>query len=49
LLTPFFSLYSTCGQRVFGENYAQELVEKAKDMNEDDVMWHFIGGYVWNE
>ena len=30
------------GQRVFGENYAQELIEKAPQMP-DDVRWHFIG------
>jgi pyridoxal phosphate enzyme (YggS family) len=27
---------------VFGENYAQELIEKAPQMP-DDVCWHFIG------
>ena len=30
------------GQRVFGENYAQELVEKAPQLP-GDVQWHFIG------
>ncbi|KAL7531581.1 hypothetical protein ACHAXR_007308 [Thalassiosira sp. AJA248-18] len=30
------------GQRVFGENYAQELMTKSKEMPED-VSWHFIG------
>lgn len=30
------------GQRDFGENYAQELIEKAALMP-DDVRWHFIG------
>lgn len=30
------------GQRVFGENYVQELVEKHKQMPKD-VNWHFIG------
>jgi len=30
------------GQRVFGENYAQELVEKAPQLP-SDVRWHFIG------
>jgi len=29
-------------QRVFGENYAQELISKAQDMP-PDVEWHFIG------
>ncbi|CAM9249883.1 unnamed protein product [Choristocarpus tenellus] len=30
------------GQRIFGENYAQELIEKAPAMPAD-VLWHFIG------
>eukprot|EP00466_Bigelowiella_natans_P021492 jgi/Bigna1/48042/estExt_Genewise1.C_210130 len=30
------------GQRAFGENYAQELIEKAPQMP-DDTEWHFIG------
>ncbi len=32
------------GQRVFGENYAQELVEKATELARlPDLAWHFIG------
>lgn len=30
------------GQRVFGENYVQELVEKAPQLPQD-IAWHFIG------
>ncbi|WP_298141031.1 YggS family pyridoxal phosphate-dependent enzyme [Flavobacterium sp.] len=30
------------GQRVFGENYVQELVEKHKALPKD-IQWHFIG------
>jgi PLP dependent protein len=30
------------GQRIFGENYVQELVEKASSMPHD-ITWHFIG------
>ena len=30
------------GHRTFGENYVQELVEKAPQMP-DDTVWHFIG------
>ncbi|XVJ65525.1 MAG: YggS family pyridoxal phosphate-dependent enzyme [Lacibacter sp.] len=30
------------GQRDFGENYAQELVEKAEQLPKD-IRWHFIG------
>lgn len=34
------------GQRHFGENYVQEMLEKAKDpllIGLDDICWHFIG------
>ena len=30
------------GQRVFGENYVQELLDKAPQLPED-IAWHFIG------
>ena len=30
------------GQRVFGENYVQELVEKCPQLP-DDIEWHMIG------
>ncbi|KAF0442083.1 YggS family pyridoxal phosphate enzyme [Gigaspora margarita] len=30
------------GQRHFGENYAQELVEKSKELPLD-IQWHFVG------
>jgi pyridoxal phosphate enzyme (YggS family) len=30
------------GQRVFGENYVQELVDKQPQLP-DDIQWHFIG------
>jgi pyridoxal phosphate enzyme (YggS family) len=30
------------GQRDFGENYIQELVDKKQDLP-DDILWHFIG------
>lgn len=30
------------GQRDFGENYVQELIEKAASLP-DDIRWHFIG------
>lgn len=33
-----------CGQRLFGENYVQEGVDKVKEMqNYSDIEWHFIG------
>lgn len=31
------------GQRVFGENYAQELRDKAEELKDLDISWHFIG------
>jgi len=31
------------GQTSFGENYVQELVEKAQTLAEYDISWHFIG------
>ena len=32
------------GQRDFGENYAQELVQKAEELSDlSDLRWHFIG------
>ena len=31
-----------CGHRVFGENYVQELVDKAPQLPAD-IQWHFIG------
>lgn len=40
--------YDEGGCRVFGENYAQELVEKVPQMAED-VQWHFIGGLQSNK
>jgi pyridoxal phosphate enzyme (YggS family) len=36
------------GQRVFGENYVQELLEKAPQLP-DDVSWHFIGALQSNK
>jgi pyridoxal phosphate enzyme (YggS family) len=31
------------GQRDFGENYAQEAVEKMAQLHHPDINWHFIG------
>ena len=30
------------GQRIFGENYVQEAVDKAPELPAD-IQWHFIG------
>ncbi|RMG56845.1 MAG: YggS family pyridoxal phosphate-dependent enzyme [Gammaproteobacteria bacterium] len=32
-----------CGQRAFGENYAQELADKAQRLADLDLEWHYIG------
>ncbi len=40
-VTEIQALYDL-GQRDFGENYVQELVEKAPQLPED-IRWHFIG------
>jgi pyridoxal phosphate enzyme (YggS family) len=37
-----------CGQRLFGENYVQELTAKAAEAREP-VEWHFIGGLQSNK
>lgn len=31
------------GQRAFGENYAQEMADKANELADLDIAWHFIG------
>ncbi|MGZ8252789.1 MAG: YggS family pyridoxal phosphate-dependent enzyme [Methylophilaceae bacterium] len=31
------------GQRLFGENYLQEALDKQAQLNELDIEWHFIG------
>lgn len=36
------------GQMLFGENYVQELVEKASDISKN-VQWHFIGNLQRNK
>jgi PLP dependent protein len=38
------------GQRAFGENYAQELEEKARELADlPDIEWHFIGHLQTNK
>jgi PLP dependent protein len=37
-----------CGQLVFGENYVQELVEKAAQLPQG-ISWHFIGNLQSNK
>ena len=37
------------GQRVFAENYAQELVEKAGATSDREIEWHFVGGLQRNK
>ena len=44
------SVYSL-GQRDFGENYIQELIEKAAALKEEcpEIKWHFIGALQSNK
>ena len=37
-----------CGHRVFGENYVQELLDKAPQLPAD-IHWHFIGHLQTNK
>ncbi len=37
-----------CGQRIFGENRVQELVEKQHELPRD-IQWHFIGSLQRNK
>ena len=37
------------GQRIFGENYAQELVQKVPQLPDPEVTWHFIGALQSNK
>ena len=37
-----------CGLKNFGENYAQELSEKARSFQQD-IVWHFIGPIQTNK
>jgi pyridoxal phosphate enzyme (YggS family) len=34
---------ANAGQRIFGENYVQEALEKIKALQSYDLEWHFIG------
>jgi len=52
------SKYSTCtdieklyniGQRAFGENKVQDLKQKAQELNELPIEWHFIGNLQKNK
>jgi pyridoxal phosphate enzyme (YggS family) len=39
----------TCGQTAFGENYVQEMLEKAELLSDLDIKWHFIGSLQANK
>lgn len=32
-----------CGQTSFGENKVQDLIQKQKELNNNNISWHFIG------
>lgn len=38
-----------CGQKDFGENKVQELLEKANSINHPGIRWHFIGNLQSNK
>ncbi|MEM7207984.1 MAG: YggS family pyridoxal phosphate-dependent enzyme [Pseudomonadota bacterium] len=38
-----------CGQRDFGENYLDEAVAKVKEVNNPELIWHFIGSIQSNK
>lgn len=42
------ALYTTASHRHFGENYAQEMVDKAKILPKD-IRWHFVGSLQSNK
>ncbi len=37
------------GQRVFGENYVQEVAEKIRDLQDLSLEWHFVGRIQTNK
>jgi len=37
------------GMRVFGENYAQELRDKSRELSDFNIEWHFIGRIQTNK
>ncbi|MGC8955432.1 MAG: YggS family pyridoxal phosphate-dependent enzyme [Fervidobacterium sp.] len=37
------------GLRIFGENYAQELRDKSRELDYPDIEWHFIGRIQTNK
>lgn len=39
----------SAGQRVFGENYVQEMLGKQDELDATDIQWHFIGGLQSNK
>ena len=46
--SDLMAVYERTDHRHFGENYVQELVEKAAVLP-DDIQWHFIGGLQSNK
>ncbi|XP_073307229.1 uncharacterized protein [Primulina huaijiensis] len=46
---PLIRQVYDAGHRHFGENYVQELVEKAPQKLPDDIAWHFIGNLQSNK
>jgi PLP dependent protein len=45
----FIRIAVAAGQRVFGENYVQEAEEKARELADLPIEWHFIGSLQSNK
>ncbi len=39
----------TCGQKEFGENKVQEIVQKYEEINDNSIKWHMIGHLQTNK
>ncbi len=50
-MQPLSALRSAiaCGQQHFGENYAQDALEKITALNNPSLVWHFIGAIQSNK
>ncbi|CAO1635621.1 unnamed protein product [Sympodiomycopsis kandeliae] len=46
--SSIMAAYVHTGQKHFGENYVQEMVDKAKVLPQD-IKWHFVGGLQSNK
>src|SRR5690606_22835063 len=47
-IVKILALYDE-GQRLFGENYVQELLEKKLEIGKSNISWHMIGPLQTNK